>query len=220
MDLNSVKKALPQSAASKPLSYQLSKRCFDIIISLAAIIVLSPIILLVAICIFVIDGGPVTFKQERAGIHNKRFIIWKFRTMKGNLQSKHHNYNWMNGIPDDQNIRTTSSIPDITKTGSFLRKYSLDELPQLFNVLIGDMSIVGPRPEIPEIARHYNERQLHRLEVKPGITGYAQINGRSDMSHGDKIKHDLYYIDNCSISLDLKIILKTIIVVIFRKGAY
>src|SRR5699024_2233652 len=111
--------------------------------------------------------------------------------------SKGKVYDWKNGVPDDFVFKTGSiDNPNITRVGQFIRKYSLDELPQFFNVLKGDMSVVGPRPEIIDITKCYNSEQKRRLAVKPGITGWAQANGRSDMNHGEKIRHDLYYVNN------------------------
>ena len=144
----------------------------------------------------------------------------KFRTMTVTTQNdKRHLYNWKEGVPESfqfKNERDSS----VTPIGKILRKYSLDELPQLFNVLAGHMSLVGPRPEMPSITDLYNSKQLQRLLVKPGITGYAQINGRSEISHGKKIEYDLYYVNNCSLLFDMKIIAATVICVIRAKGAY
>jgi len=203
------------------LSFRVCKRLLDIIGSLLAIALLSPAYLLISILIIITDGRPVLFKQKRTGINNTVFSIWKFRTMKVNQVSSSNSnpYNWKTGVPDDF-VFKTSANPNITKIGAFLRKYSLDELPQFFNVLFGEMSIIGPRPEIPEITNCYNDIQKRRLLVKPGITGYAQINGRSDSNHGEKIKNDLYYVENMSLSLDIKIFVKTVIQSILGKGAY
>ena len=132
---------------------------------------------------------------------------------------KRHMYHWEEGVPDHFQFKTENDV-SVTKIGKFLRKYSLDELPQLLNVLAGQMSLVGPRPEIPEITDLYNHKQAHRLLVKPGITGYAQINGRSEINHGEKIEYDLYYVKNQSLGLDLIIIVLTIVAVIKAKGAY
>ena len=136
-------------------------------------------------------------------------------------QNKKENlYNWVGGVPDDFVFKTTSGFdPNVTKTGQFIRKYSIDELPQFFNVLKGQMSIVGPRPEIPNITSCYNAHQSKRLLVKPGITGWAQINGRSEIPHGEKIKYDLYYVENQGFVLDFKIFFKTIFQAILGKGA-
>jgi len=150
--------------------------------------------------------------------------MYKFRSMKNKQvavpSNSHNDYNWKNGVPDDFVFKTSSEDnPNITKIGNFIRKYSLDELPQFINVLKGDMSIVGPRPEIIAISRCYNQHQKRRLDVKPGITGWAQANGRSDMDHGKKIEHDLYYVDNFSLWLDVKVFFKTVVQVVGGKGS-
>lgn len=152
------------------------------------------------------------------------FEMYKFRSMKNKqvkiASNSHSEYNWKNGVPDDFVFKTASEDnPNITKVGLFIRKYSLDELPQFINVLKGDMSIVGPRPEILPISNLYNFQQKKRLEVKPGITGWAQVNGRSDMDHGNKIKYDLYYVEHFSIWLDFKIFLKTITQVLVGRNS-
>ncbi len=130
-----------------------------------------------------------------------------------------HRYEWDEGVPEDFTFKSGFDSR-VTSIGKVLRKYSLDELPQLFNVLLGDMSIVGPRPEIPEITEHYNLHQRKRLLVKPGMTGYAQINGRSEIQHGKKIEHDLYYVDNQSFFLDVKVILSTVKLVLKGNGSF
>lgn len=134
-------------------------------------------------------------------------------------QGSKKKYDWENGVPDDF-VFKTSYNPNITKVGAFLRKYSLDELPQFFNVLFGQMSIVGPRPEIVDITKCYNDYQAQRLLVKPGITGHAQTNGRAEIPHGEKIEYDLYYVRNSTIFMDIKILFLTIYQTIFGKGAY
>lgn len=198
------------------------KRLFDIVFSAVVLLLLSPVFLVLAILIIKEDGRPVFFKQKRSGKHDTHFGMYKFRSMKVQQQktSKENPYNWTNGVPDDFVFKSSSSAnPNITKTGAFIRKYSLDELPQFFNVLKGEMSVIGPRPEIVEITRCYDGIQKERLLVKPGITGYAQANGRSDMNHGKKIKFDRYYVQNFSLWLDLKIFFKTIGQVFAGKGS-
>ncbi|HFH7731101.1 TPA: sugar transferase, partial [Streptococcus agalactiae] len=132
--------------------------------------------------------------------------------------SKVHQYKWDGQVPEDFVFKTPDSL-QVTKLGAILRKYSLDELPQIINVIKGDMSLVGPRPEIRNITKFYNETQKQRLLVKPGITGYAQIQGRSDINYGMKIKYDLYYVNHISFLFDFKIICKTILQVLRGKGA-
>ena len=179
------------------------KRLIDFILSLIALIVLSPILLIVAILVRTKLGSPVIFKQERPGLNEKIFTLYKFRTMtdakdeQGNL------------LPDD--IR-------LTKFGKLLRSTSLDELPELFNILKGDMAIVGPRPLLVRYLQLYNEHQKHRHDVRPGFTGWAQCNGRNAISWEEKFDLDVYYTKHVSLLLDIKIILKTVKVVLFREG--
>ncbi|WP_251009725.1 sugar transferase [Bacillus sp. ISL-39] len=199
--------------------YLLFKRAMDLTIGICSLILLLPVMIIVSILIYLLDGKPILFKQARTGLREQTFTIYKFRTMKPQNNQSIHKYRWDGGVPDDFVFKTTVN-PNVTKLGATLRKLSLDELPQLFNVIKGDMSIVGPRPEIPEITRLYSSHQKMRLLVKPGITGYAQVNGRANSTHGEKIWHDLYYLGNCSCMLDLKIILKTIYQVIVCKGSY
>jgi len=179
------------------------KRLLDFILSLFAIIILSPVLLIVALLVRIKLGSPVIFKQKRPGLNEKIFTLYKFRTMtdakdeQGNL------------LPDE--IR-------LTKFGKLLRSTSLDELPELFNTLKGDMSIVGPRPLLVRYLPLYNEHQKHRHDVRPGFTGYAQCNGRNAISWEEKFDLDVYYTKHISLFLDLKIILKTVKVVLFREG--
>lgn len=198
------------------------KSGLDLTLALLGVIILSPIILVTALIILIFDGPPILFRQKRVGFEGRPFVLLKFRSMKPNnkLQSK-HNYDWdvKEGVPDDF-VFKSSSGSEVTKIGYLLRKLSLDELPQLINVIKGEMSLVGPRPEIPEIAQYYNQYQKLRLKVKPGITGLAQINGRANLPHGEKIKNDLSYIKNWSLALDLQIIFKTILKAIRSDGAY
>lgn len=196
------------------------KRLFDMIVSTLLIVILLPLLLLFSLLLLIFSGKPIFFKQVRVGQHNKPFVILKFRTMEPCEKVSHvHQYDWTDEVPSDFVFKTPSS-QKITTIGKIYRKLSIDELPQLFNVLKGDMSLVGPRPEIPEITKFYSNYQRRRLDVKPGITGYAQVNGRSIINHGAKIDYDRYYIDHQSFFLDLKILLKTIGQALFGKGAY
>lgn len=179
------------------------KRPLDFILSLMALFVLSPIMLIVAILVRIKLGSPIIFKQQRPGLNEKIFTMYKFRTMNDEKDTEG------NLLPDDVRL---------TKFGKLLRSTSLDELPELFNILKGDMSIVGPRPLLVRYLPLYNEQQNHRHDVRPGFTGYAQVNGRNSLSWEDKFKLDVEYVDNISFFLDLGIILKTIKVVLFREG--
>jgi len=202
----------------------LIKRIFDIIFSLFSLLILSPLFLILAILIIKEDGRPVFFKQPRSGLNGKTFKMFKLRSMKNKqipvASNTHNEYNWTNGVPDNFVFKAASEKnPNVTKIGKYIRKYSLDEFPQFINVLKGDMSIIGPRPEIIDISRFYNTYQKRRLKVKPGITGWAQANGRSDINHGQKIEYDLYYVDHFNLWLDLTIFFKTIVQILSGKGS-
>lgn len=179
------------------------KRILDIIISLIAIIIFLPGLILLALLVRVNLGSPVLFLQERIGLHHKPFKIIKFRTMN-NVKDKNGEI-----LPDENRLSTF---------GRTLRATSLDELPELINVLKGEMSIVGPRPLLPEYMDKYSKEQLRRHERVPGITGWAQINGRNAISWKEKFNLDIWYIDNWSLFLDLKIILQTFKKVIVKEG--
>ncbi|EZH65914.1 glycosyl transferase [Bacillaceae bacterium JMAK1] len=223
MNLNTPNKIKEDYQSSRNIWRESFKRCFDILGSLLILLFIAPILVVISILILVLDGRPVLFKQKRTGKDGIDFDIFKFKTMKkitaDDIEKNRLKYDWENGVPENF-VFKGSYNPNITKIGYFLRKFSLDELPQFLNVLNGKMSIVGPRPEIPEITSRYSKHQELRLLVKPGITGYAQINGRSEMSHGDKIKYDLYYVNNQSVKLDLKIFFITIYQSLSGKGAY
>ncbi|MCF2944967.1 sugar transferase [Paenibacillus tarimensis] len=208
------------------LSYRRVKRMLDVVSSAFILVFISPLLLLVYLAIAITDGRPAVFKQVRTGVNGVPFTIYKFRSMRlahkqvpAPNQAKANYDEWTDGVPDDFVFKSGFN-PNVTKLGAFLRKTSLDELLQFYNVLKGDMSIIGPRPEVPQITDKYNAHQRQRLLVKPGITGWAQVNGRSDIPHGDKIRYDLEYVQNCSLLLDVKIFLKTIQMVLLNKGSY
>ncbi|WP_336498134.1 sugar transferase [Psychrobacillus sp. FJAT-51614] len=202
------------------LYHRIGKRIADVVGSSSLLLIFMPLIFLFAIILFILSGKPIFFVQIRTGLHNVPFTIWKFRTMESStLESNSHQYNWQGGVPNDFSFAKPRHL-NVTRVGKIYRKYSIDEIPQLWNVLKGDMSLVGPRPEIIEITNHYSEEQKKRLQVRPGITGYAQVHGRSSITHGEKIAHDLYYVENYSFLLDLKIIIQTVVLVITGKGAY
>jgi len=180
---------------------------FDIALSLSAAALLLPVFAVIVIAIKISSKGPAIFKQERAGKNGEPFIFYKFRTMKLDVEA----FGPSPKSGDD---------PRLTKMGKFLREYSLDELPQLFNVLKGDMSIVGPRPLYVSQMAEWNERQKKRLLVKPGLTGLAQISGRGEMTREEKLELDVKYVETASLWLDLKIILRTIAQVFRRKSIY
>ncbi|MBK3493731.1 sugar transferase [Viridibacillus sp. YIM B01967] len=195
------------------------KRLLDLIIASILLPVFVTTILLIAFLLLIVSGRPVFFTQERTGLNNNNFQIWKFRTMKCDKAQQGKVKSWKGGVPEQFVFKQSQDLR-MTGIGKLLRKLSLDELPQIINVLKGDMSLVGPRPEVPEITTFYNTEQARRLYVKPGITGLAQINGRSNIPHGRKIFYDIDYVESCSFALDLKILMRTIRVVLSREGAY
>ena len=179
------------------------KRIFDILVSFSALIILSPILLIICISIINIMGTPIFFTQERPGKNGKIFKIIKFRTMLNEKDSSGEM------LPDEQRL---------TKFGIWLRNSSLDELPELLNVLKGDMSIVGPRPLLIQYLPLYSKFQARRHEVLPGITGWAQINGRNSITWDEKFSLDVWYVDNHNLIIDIKIIIKTFLKVINKTG--
>lgn len=179
------------------------KRAFDLACSSAALVLLSPVMAGTALLVYTKLGSPILFKQDRPGKGEKIFRLYKFRTMT------------------DEKDKDGNLLPDevrLTKFGKMLRSTSLDELPELFNILKGDMSIVGPRPLLVRYLPRYNERQRRRHEVRPGLTGYAQVKGRNAISWEDKFEKDVYYVDHVSFAEDIKIILETVKAVVTRKG--
>ncbi|WP_152207592.1 sugar transferase [Marinobacter changyiensis] len=179
------------------------KRLLDIVAATVGLLLLAPVILIVAWQVKRKLGAPVFFRQTRPGLHGKPFQMTKFRTMKDAVDAQG------NALPDSERL---------TPFGQFLRSSSLDELPELWNVLKGDMSLVGPRPLLMEYLPLYSKKQYRRHEVRPGVTGWAQINGRNAISWEDKFKLDVWYVDNQSIWLDLKILFLTIKKVIVKEG--
>lgn len=182
------------------------KRLFDILVSLAGLIVLSPLFALVALWIKLDSRGPVFFRQERVGRGGRPFTILKFRTMVVDA--------------DKSGFYTAENDPRVTRPGRFLRKTSLDELPQLVNILRGDMSIVGPRPTLAYQVEQYSPDQRRRLEVRPGVTGWAQIHGRNTLTWPERIEYDVWYVDHYSLWLDLRILLATFGVWLRGEGVY
>lgn len=195
------------------------KRLLDIIGSLCALIISSPILLGVAIAIKLDDGGPVFFSQTRIGLHGKPFKMYKFRSMVTNAEELKKKLAEETG-QEDRFIFKMKDDPRITKVGHFIRKTSLDEFPQFYNVLKGDMSLVGPRPALPEEVARYGSLYSARLLVKPGITGPWQVSGRSDLSQEQSEYLDVFYIENWSIAGDLAILAKTVMVIFTGRGSY
>lgn len=179
------------------------KRAFDIIFSLLLLVIFFPLALFIALSVYIFLGSPIIYRQQRPGLHGKPFMIYKFRTMRNSFDSE--------GKPLDDAIR-------LTRFGRFLRNTSLDEIPELINVLNGSMSFVGPRPLMMEYLTEYSPEQNRRHDVRPGITGLAQINGRNMLPWEERFKLDVWYVDNWSLWIDLKILLLTFYIVISRKG--
>lgn len=202
--------------------YLCLKRAMDLSGAIVGLIIFSPIFLLISILYMTGDNkGPVFFKQIRMGKNGKEFYIYKFRSMIVNAEEKLRSNEVLYKKYIDNNYKLEpSEDPRITKVGQFLRKTSLDELPQFLNVLKGDMSLVGPRPVVQEELIEYGKRKDEFLSVKPGLTGYWQVSGRSDVGYPERVELELHYIYNCSILFDMKIIFLTMVHVIMRKGAY
>lgn len=190
----------------------MAKRAVDVVGSLCAILLFSPVMLAAAVAIKCTSAGPLIFKQERVGLHNKSFQMYKFRTMEQQDPTK------------EKKAWTVKDDPRVTKVGRFLRKTSIDEMPQLFNILVGEMSLVGPRPERPMFVEKFREevpRYMIKHQVRPGLTGWAQINGyRGDTSIRKRIEYDIFYIENWTMSLDIKILFLTIFKGFINKNAY
>ncbi len=194
------------------------KTAFDRVLALAGLVVAAPLIALIAAVIRLDDGGPVLFRQVRVGKGGREFTVWKFRTMvqdaeerKAELADRNQRQGPLFKIRND---------PRVTRVGSILRRWSLDEIPQLANVLVGEMSLVGPRPALPDEAARYGDHVRRRLAVKPGMTGLWQVNGRADLSWEEGVRLDLRYVENWSLMLDLQILWKTWAAVLRGSGAY
>lgn len=193
----------------KMVSYFFFKRLVDILLSIFGLIITAPIIIVTAIFIKIDSPGPIFFEQERVGLNGKYFKIYKIRSMV--IDAEKNGAKWAS--KDD---------PRITNIGKFIRKTRIDELPQLWNVLKGEMSIIGPRPEIPLFTINFNDEIpgfVNRLTIKPGLTGWAQVNGGYDLTPAEKLEKDLEYINNIGILIDIKIIIKTIFIVFNGNGA-
>ena len=184
------------------------KKIFDLVFAFIGLVILTPLFLIIALFIKLDSKGPVFFRQERIGLNGVIFKIYKFRTMIENAENI------------GSGLKTSSNDPRITRVGNFLRKTSLDELPQLINILKGEMSFVGPRPAPIVLVDRLTETERKRLSVKPGVTGWAQINGRTKLSWKEKFKKDVWYVNNYSIILDIKIIFITIKYVLLKKDIY
>jgi len=186
-----------------PSGVPIRKRLFDLALTIPGLLLISPLLALLAFLVWVVEGAPVLFCQPRPGLKGKIFINYKFRTMRNLFDQQG------NPLPDEQRL---------SRLGKILRAYSLDELPELINVLRGDMSLVGPRPLLVKYLDRYSPEQMRRHDVLPGITGWAQINGRNALSWDEKFALDLWYVDHWSLGLDVRILLLTFWKVIRREG--
>jgi len=195
------------------------KRVVDISISIVALLVLSPVLVLTAVLIKFDSAGSILFKQQRVGLRGKPFLMWKFRSMVTGAEDKRASLESCNEMAQGVLFKMKRD-PRITKVGTFIRKTSIDELPQLFNVLKGEMSIVGPRPPLPSEVRGYQRPDCRRLEALPGITCEWQVAGRSNIPFDQQVKLDIHYIRNQSIWRDCVLMLKTIPAVLLARGAY
>lgn len=206
---NGISEELDYSIVNDSFLFKIYHRVLDIMIGIVGLVISIPILIIFGIMIKKEDGGPIFYKQDRLGKDGKVIFIYKLRSMRVDAEK--------NGA-----VWAEKNDPRITKVGRFIRKTRIDEIPQFLNILKGEMSIIGPRPERPTLTMEFNEKIpgfINRLVVKPGLTGYAQVNGGYDISPEDKIKDDLYYIRNRSLFLDLGILLKTIKVVLTGEGA-
>ena len=196
-------------APKLPRKLQLAlKRVFDLVLSLLCLVVLAPVLALIALCISLDSPGDVFFKLRVAGRDGKPFDQWKFRTMIQNARDTAHRF------------ETSATDPRITRIGRFLRRWSLDELPQLWNILRGEMSLVGPRPAFLEVAQRYSPDQARRLQMRPGLTGLAQLQGRNLLPWEQRIVLDIAYIDRYSLWLDTKTLWRTIPLLLRGTGVY
>ncbi len=197
--------------------YKVSKRALDVIASFLGLVILSPILLIVAILIKLESKGPAIFAQSRIGLNGKEFKMYKFRSMVQNaeeLKEKLAKQNEMSGP-----MFKMKNDPRVTKVGKFIRKTSIDELPQLLNILKGDMTLVGPRPSLPREVEKFESWMLKRLEVKPGLTCYWQVSGRNNIDFYEWMKLDLKYVNDMGFWLDIKLIFKTVTVLFGDKNA-
>ena len=194
---------MPNASGGHALS-----RALDLFVAVVVLAVASPVILIAAVAIRLESRGPVLYRQRRVGRHGEAFELWKLRTMVPKAETM------------GAGVYVLEGDPRITRVGRRLRRFSLDELPNLINVLKGDMAVVGPRPTVQEQVDRYTDRQLRRLEVKPGITGWAQVNGRTSLSWPERIELDVWYVEHRSLWLDIKILAKTARMLATGHGLY
>ena len=206
---NKIKEELDYSLCKESIIYNMYSRAIDICLSLIGIVIGIPLIIIFGILIKLEDKGPIIYKQERVGKYGKLFNVYKLRSMR--VDAEKYGAQW-----------AQDNDPRILKVGNFMRKTRIDEIPQLFNILKGDMSIIGPRPERPMFTMQFNEDIdgfINRLLVKPGLTGWAQVNGGYEMTPEEKLKWDIDYIQNRNVFIDMRIIFRTVKVVLTGEGA-
>jgi exopolysaccharide biosynthesis polyprenyl glycosylphosphotransferase len=195
----------------------LMKRALDVAVSAAMLIILSPLLVLVALLVKLEDGGPVLFRQVRVGLRGRAFVMWKFRSMVRNAEALKET---LQNEMGSNILFKMKKDPRITRLGKWLRRSSTDELPQLWNVLRGDMSLVGPRPPLPSEVARYRAEDRQRLLAKPGLTCFWQVGGRTEIDFTDQVRLDLGYIKSASLWVDIKLLFQTIPAVWLGKGAY
>lgn len=200
------------------VNYLCLKRMMDIFLSLIALLISAPILIIISILIKLDSKGNIIYKQRRLGKNGKIFTIYKFRTMVSNAEEVMKNFT-KEQKEEFEKFFKLENDPRITRMGNFLRKTSLDELPQIFNVLKGDMSFIGPRPVVEKEIEKYGDLKDKYLSIKPGLTGWWACNGRSSITYEDRINLEIYYVDNISFKLDFKCFYKTIIAIIKKEGA-
>ena len=208
-DENEISKMIDYSICKNNIFYDIFSRILDILLSLSGLTIGIPLIIIFGVLVKLEDGGPIIYKQERLGKDGKMFNLYKIRSMR--IDAEKFGVQW-----------AQNNDPRVLRVGKFIRKTRIDEIPQLFNILKGDMSIVGPRPERPMFTMQFNEEIegfINRLVVKPGLTGLAQVNGGYEMTPEEKLEWDVKYIENRSNLLDIKIILKTIKIILTGYGA-
>lgn len=198
--------------------YLTVKRLFDIAASLFALLITLPLTLVVSLCIYLDDRGPIFYTQERIGKDGKPFRIYKFRSMCQNADAKKKELTEQNEV--NGAMFKMSNDPRVTRVGCFIRRHSIDELPQLINVLLGNMTVVGPRPPLPEEVYQYSQHDKERLKVKPGCTGLWQVSGRNSLDFDEMVELDIDYIEHASLLLDVKICFKTVWIMIYPNEAY
>ena len=217
LDYNISKKINGEISMSLKI-YSLFKRIFDVVSSTLLLIILSPLFLILIVLVKLDSKGPVFFGHKRIGYKGETISVYKFRSMVQNAEEVLRNFTPEQKAEFEKNFKLDDD-PRVTKIGAFLRKTSLDELPQLINIIKGDMSVVGPRPIVQKEVVKYGKYADKLFSIKPGLTGFWQANGRSDTTYDERVQMDMYYIDNRSTLLDMKILFKTVIAVIRKEGA-